>query len=73
MRRVTAILDDEEYRFVVRVSKLLRCSLSRALSVCVVWAMDNERFLGLLDLLEREWARPKGAPNAVEGRVDERQ
>jgi hypothetical protein len=33
--------------------------------------MDNERLLNLLDLLERERARLKGAPDAVEGRGDE--
>jgi hypothetical protein len=69
VKKVTATLEDEEYRFVVRVSKLMRCSLSRALSVCVVWAMDNQRLLSLLDLLET--ARPWGAPDAVEGRGDE--
>ena len=67
--RVTGILDEEEYRFLMRVSRLMRCSLSRALSVCVAWAMDNERLRSLLDLLEA--ARPKGAPDAVEGRGDE--
>jgi len=67
--KVTGILDEQEYQFVVRVSKLMRCSLARAVSVCVAWAMDNQRLLGLLDLLEA--ARPKGAPDAVEGRGDE--
>jgi hypothetical protein len=69
--RVTAILEENEYRFVVRISRLMSCSLSRALAACVAWAMDNERLLGLLDLLERERARLKGAPAAVEGRGDE--
>jgi hypothetical protein len=69
--RVTAVLDEDEYRFVVRISRLMSCSRSRALAACVAWAMDNERLLGLLDLLERERARLKGAPGAVGGRGDE--
>jgi hypothetical protein len=68
--KVTGVLDEEEYRFVVRVSKLMGCSLSRAISVCIAWAMDNDQFRSLLDFLEK--ARPRGAP-AVEGRGCERQ
>jgi len=67
--RVTAVLTEDEYRFVMRISRLMSCSRSRALAVCVAWAMDNQRLLDLLDLLER--ARPKGAPDAVEGRGGE--
>jgi hypothetical protein len=67
--RVTAILDEDEYRFVVRISRLMSCSRARALAACVAWAMDNERLRSLLDLLET--ARPKGAPAAVAGRGDE--
>jgi hypothetical protein len=66
--RVTAVLTEDEYRFVTRISRLMSCSRSRALAACVAWAMDNERLRSLLDLLEA--ARPKGAP-AVEGRGDE--
>ena len=69
--RITAVLTEDEYRFVIRISRLMSCSRSRALAVCVAWAMDNERLLNLLDLLERERARLKGAPDAVEGRGDE--
>jgi hypothetical protein len=61
--RVTGVLDEEEYRFIVRVSKLMGCSLSRAISVCIAWAMDNDQFRSLLDFLEK--ARPTFNPTMV--------
>jgi hypothetical protein len=68
--RITSVLTEDEYRFGMRISRLMSCSRSRALAVCVAWAMDNERLRSLLDLIES--VRPKDAL-AVEERGNERQ
>jgi len=53
MRRVTAALQRDEYEFVVKISKLLRCSIARALSLCVSLARQHKSLTSLLDQLER--------------------
>jgi hypothetical protein len=61
--RVATLLHEDEYQFVKRVSELMQCSLAKAVSVCVVWARQNQNFRNLLKTLEeakgkeseREW------------------
>ena len=36
--RVTALLHEDEYEFVRQIAEAFRCSLAKAISVCVVWA-----------------------------------
>jgi predicted PolB exonuclease-like 3'-5' exonuclease len=61
--RVATLLHEDEYQFVKRVSELMQCSLAKAVSICVVWARQNQNFRNLLKTLEeaqrkeseREW------------------
>jgi len=51
--RVTAVLHEDEYEFVKRVSEMMQCSIAKAVSVCIVWARNNKSFTALLDELEK--------------------
>jgi hypothetical protein len=63
--KVTALLHEDEYAFVKRVSELMQCSLAKAVSVCVVWARQNQNFRNLLKTLEE--ARKKNAEEECRG------
>jgi len=52
--KVTGILHEDEYEFVLRVARLFGCSLAKALSVCVIWARQNKSFQELLKRIEDE-------------------
>jgi hypothetical protein len=63
--RVATLLHEDEYQFVKRVSELMQCSLAKAVSVCVVWARQNQNFRNLLKTLEE--ARKKGGEEECRG------
>jgi len=52
--RITAVLHEDEFAFVKRVSKAFGCSIAKALSVCVVWARQNRSLQELLKKIEEE-------------------
>jgi len=56
--RVTAVLHEDEYEFVRQVAEAFRCSVAKAISVCVVWAKTQSPLPRVIEEIKK--AETKG-------------
>jgi len=56
--RVTALLHEDEMAFVKEVADAFKCSIAKAISVCVIWARNNKSLIEVIKQVkeaEKKW------------------